>query len=249
MGHERVVPLASDRPVVGPVRERALEPGRVELDGDLGGVRGPAEAPSLRPVDGSVRGRDDLIEEGRDLGGGLDLDPLPHPDLRLDRAGTRLVEVLGDGLEAPGDRRQPLGEGGMVAGEQEEQPVADRVEGERPALPDAQHVRVEDGSADVVQLQVALEAGGRRQVGWIEGLDLREVAPIGLELGENRLTSAVAELVVERVQAQGGPQDRVVADQPAQSRLDEVVERVVARPAVAGVGRARQVGRECRVGQ
>ena len=72
---------------------------------------------------------------------------------------------------------------------------------------------------------------------------------VGLQLGEDRLAATVAELVIERVQAERGPQDRVVADQPAQAGLDEVVERVVARSAVGRVGGTRQVGRERRVGQ
>ena len=77
-------------------------------------------------------------------------------------------------------------------------------------------------------------------------LDLAQVAPVGVELGEDRLATAVAELVVAVVQAEVRAEDRVVADEPAEARLDEVVERVVGRAAVVGRRGARQVGREGR---
>ncbi len=249
MGHERVVPLPSDRPVVGPVRERLLEPARVQLDGDLGRTDRPVEAAALRLRDRPLGGGVDLVEEGRELRGGLELDPLPRPDLRHGRAGLGLLEVHGDGLEAAGDGLEPVREWRMVAREQQEQPVADRVEGERPPLPDAHDVGVEDRAPDIVELEVPLEPGRRRQVGWVERLDLGQVRALGVQLGQDRLAPAVAELIVVSVQAEGGAEDRVVADEPAKARLDEIVERVVARPAVVGVRGARQVGREDRVGQ
>ena len=77
---------------------------------------------------------------------------------------------------------EPVRERRMVAREQQEQPVADRVEGERATLPDAHDVGVEDRAPDVVQLEVALEPGGRRQVGRVERLDLGQVPPLGVQL-------------------------------------------------------------------
>ena len=57
---------------------------------------------------------------------------------------------------------------------------------------------------------------------------------------EDGLAAAVAEQVVVLVQAERGAEHRVVADEPHEARLDEVVERVVERPGVGRRGRARQ---------
>ena len=91
----------------------------------------------------------------------VDLDLLPAADLRDGRAGLGLLEVGRDRLEPAGDRVEPLGERRVVAREQQEQAVADVVERERPPLPDPQPVDVEDRAADVVDLEVALEARPR----------------------------------------------------------------------------------------
>jgi hypothetical protein len=53
---------------------------------------------------------------------------LPQTDLWLRRARPRLVEVPRDRLETPHDRLQPLGKRRVIAHEEQEQPVADRVE-------------------------------------------------------------------------------------------------------------------------
>ena len=54
-------------------------------------------------------GRDELVEERRQLARGLDLDLLPAPDLRDRRPGLRLLEVGADRLQPAGDRVEPLG--------------------------------------------------------------------------------------------------------------------------------------------
>ena len=162
MGHERVVPFASDRPVVGAVGERALEPGRVQLDGDLGGVGGPLEAATLRSVD-RLRRRPRVISSKK-VGSSAAVSISTRCHIRTCGSTARERDwsrYCGIASRRPAIAAEPLGERRMIAGEQQEQAVADRVERERPALPDPQHVRVEDGAADVVQLQVALEAGGR----------------------------------------------------------------------------------------
>ena len=63
----RVVALATDRPVVAAAGERALQPGRVELDRDLGGLGGALEAALLGAGQDAVAGRDELVEEGRQV--------------------------------------------------------------------------------------------------------------------------------------------------------------------------------------
>ena len=101
----------------------------------------------------------------------FELDPLPATDLRDRRPGLRLLEVGGDGLEPAGDGGQPLRERGVVAREQEEQAVTDRVERERSSLPDPQDLGVEDGAADVVELELALERARRRELARVDRLD------------------------------------------------------------------------------
>ena len=165
----RVVLLAADRPVVRAVGERPLQPRGVELDGDLGRLARALEAALFGRRQDVDAGRDELVEEGRQLARGLDLDPLPEPDLRDGRAGLRFLEVGRGGLEPAGDRVESLGEQRVVPGEQQEEAVADVVEGERAALPEAQDVGIEDRAADVVELELALEARlvGERRPGSI----------------------------------------------------------------------------------
>ena len=133
----------------------------------------------------------------------------------------------------------------MVAREQQEQAVADVVEGERATLPDAQDVRVEDGPADVVDLEVALEARLGGQPGRVDRLDRGEVRAVRRELGEDGLAAAVAEQVVVLVEAERGAEDRVVADEPHEAGLDEVVEvgrrAGPGQPPARGAGAARRV--------
>ena len=116
---------------------------------------------------------------------------------------------------------------------------------ERAALPDAHDVGVEDRAPDVVELEVALEAGRRRQAGRVERLDLRSGArgrrPARARTA-SRPPSPSSSSWAWRPRAVA--EDRVVADEPAEARLDEVVERVVERAGSSGGRGARQVGRQ-----
>ena len=185
-----VVLLAPDRPVVGPLGEGALEPGRIQLDGDLGRLARPLEAALLGGRQYVHAGRDEFVEEGRQLARGLDLDPLPEPDLRDSRPGLRFLEVRGDRLETTGDRIQSLGERRVVAGEQQEEAVADMIECERTTLPEAEDVGVEDGPADVVELELALESGLVGERRRVDRLDRAEVLAIRRQLGEDSLAGS-----------------------------------------------------------
>ena len=131
----------------------------------------------------------------------------------------------------------------MIAREQEEQAVADGVQGERATFPDAQDVGIEDRAADVVQLEIALEArlGGERLR--VDGLDRREVIAVRGQLGQDRLAAPITEQVVVLVEAERRGEHRVVVDEPDEPRFDEVVEAVVKGSA----GRRRRGARErCR---
>ena len=194
----------------------------------------------------STPGGDELVEERRQLGGGLELDPLPAPDLRDGRPGLGLLEVGGDRLEPAGDRVESLGQRGVVAGEQQEQPVADGVEGERAALPEAQDVGVEDRRGGRCGARGRARSGpsADRPAGSIASIAARCVA-LRVELGEDGLAAAVAEQVVVGVEAERrarGPGCR--GSSRTKRVLDEVVEPVVERaraPARApGAGAARQ---------
>ena len=103
------------------------------------------------------------------------------------------------------------------------------IERERATLPEAQDVGVEDGAADVVELELALEAGLGGERRRVDRLDRGEVLAIGGQLGEDGLAAAVAQQVVVLVEPERGAEDRVVADEPHEAGLDEVVEAVVER--------------------
>ena len=69
-----------------------------------------------------------------------------------------------------------------------------------------------------------------------------EVLAIRRELGQQRLAAPVAQDVVVLVDPEVRGGDRVVAHQPAEAPLDEVVERVVERSLIGRRRRARQRG-------
>ena len=118
----------------------------------------------------------------------------------------------------------------MVAGEQQEETVADHVEGERATLPDPEHVRLVDAATEVVDLEVAVESGARGELSGIDRFDRAQVEALGRELGEDLVPARIAERIVVVVQAQPGGQDRIVLDEPSETRLDEVVEGGISRP-------------------
>ena len=99
-------------------------------------------------------------------------------------------------------------------------------------------VGVEDGAADVVELEVALEARPRLDsAGRVDRLDRGQVLALVGELAEERVAAAVAEQVVVVVEAERpSPRTGLSRDEPDEPGLDEVVEAVVER---AGRGRRR----------
>ena len=121
-----------------------------------------------------------------------------------------------------------------VAGEQREERIADAVEGGRAPLPDALDVDVEDVAPEVVDLEVALEARLGRQPGRIDRLDGCQVGPVRGDLAEDRVALAVGEPAILGVDPDERREVRVVADDPPEARLDEVVEALVERTAVGG---------------
>ena len=223
-----------------PVREGALEPCRIEVhrDGRRGG--GPLEPALFRGPEHTATRRHELVEERGQLPGRLDLDALPEPDLREARPMTCLLEVRRHAFEATGDRVQPLGERGVIAREQQEQAVTDRVQRQRSALPDAQLVGLEDRASDVVHLEVALEADLGGEVAIVEGLDGGEVLAVGRDLREDRVAPAVAELIVVGVDAEVRRRDGFVAKEAPEPPIDEVIERRVEGTGGRRCGRARQ---------
>ena len=221
-----------------PFAERSLEPGPVVGDRGPGAVRRRPQPAQLRPLQYALAGGHDLVEQGRDLAGRLDLDRLPQPDLGDGRPAARGREERRCGLEPAGDGVEPLLERREVAGEQREERVADAVEGRRAALPDALDVDVEDVPAEVVDLEVALEARLGRQPGRVDRLDGREVGPVGGDLAEDGVALPVAQAMILGVDADERREVGVVADDPPEALLDEVVEALVERTAVRGGSRA-----------
>ena len=188
-----VVSFAPDGPLVGATGERALQPRRIELDGDLCRIARALEPALLRRGEDACPGRHEFVEEGRQLGRHLDLDALPEPDLRNGRAGLGLLEVGRGRLEPAADRIETLGKRRVIPCEQEEEAVAHDVEGERASFPEPQDVRIEDGAADVVELELAFEGGLGRERRGIDRLDRCEMLAVLRQLGEDRLAAAVAQ--------------------------------------------------------
>ncbi len=156
-----VVALPAEGPRVGPVGERPAEPLAIVGHGGLRPVGGGDQAALLGGPEGARAGGHDLVEQGGDLAGRLDLDRLPQPDLGDDRSRLRRLEERRDRLHPAGHRVEPLGQRREVPGEQGEERVADAVEGGRPALPGPLDVGVEDVPPEVVDLEVALEPAER----------------------------------------------------------------------------------------
>ena len=91
---------------------------------------------------------------------------------------------------------------------------------------------VEDRPPQIVDLEVALEAGRFRQVDRVDRLDCREVRALVGHLLVDRVEGAVAEQVVGVVDADERREGRVVAQKAPEPRFDEVVEPLVQRPRV-----------------
>ncbi len=64
--------------------------------------------------------------------------------------------------------------------------------------------------------------------------------PIGCQLADEVLTTAVAQQVIVPMETQGGPEHRVGVDEARETGFDEVVERIVERAQVNGLVRAWQ---------
>ena len=82
-------------------------------------------------------------------------------------------------------------------------------------------------------------ADGERLSG-LQRLDRAQVRPLLGEFREDLLTAAIAQFVVVIVQTQPGRRDRVVADDPSEPGLDEVVELGVGGADGLVDGRSRQ---------
>ncbi len=242
---ELVVASPPEGPVVGRGRQAVRDPGAVRLHRGVRPVDRPGEAGELGLAEDGLGGRADLREQRRQVPCVARLDLLPDRDLRTRGAALRGLEERGRLLEPVGDALQPLRQRGRAAREQEEDRVAHLARGEPGPLPAPDLLRVEQRRAQVVDLEVPLEARGRGEVRVIDRLDGGEVRPVGPDLVEDRVPARVPEPVVLGVDAEHRREDRVVLEQAADARLDEVVQPLVHRP---GVGRGRG-SRECHVGE
>ena len=226
-----VVPFPAERPVVGAVRQRALDPGGMPLDRGIGIRCGGLQATSFGWRQVLSRGHD-LADQDGQARGRLDGRLLPSAHLRPGRPGFRLLEEGRRRLQPSGDRAKALGQGRVIPREQEEETVADRVEALRPSGPGPDLVGPEDGQAQVVDLEVAFEPGRLGQAGRVHGLDRREMGPLIGELLFDGVAGPVAELVVVLVHAQVGGRRRVRREQAPESRFDQVEEGIVQGAAV-----------------
>ncbi len=174
-----VVALAAERPVVDGVGERAPQPRRVLLDG---GLRAPPRPASSRrwsaagwlPVPAATISSNRLGSASADSSSSF----CHRPTWGRRPASGCWSRNAGTASRRPVDRGQPLGQRREVAREEQEQGVAERVHRGRAALPGPDDLGVEEATAEVVDLELALERGLRRQAGRVDGLDGREVGAL-----------------------------------------------------------------------
>ena len=224
-------------PVVGAVGERALEPAAVELDRDLRRGRSPASSRRLlgrgraTPSAGGAaissknggqlgrRSRSRCSCHRRTCGHGR-AGPAPAPG----RSGTSSSRPV------IASSRSASGAWSRANSRNRPSPTVSRAVERRSQM--RMDVGVEDRAPDVVELEVALEAGRRRQrrpgrCASIGG----QVRAVGGQLGRGRASRPPSPSSSSSVvQAEGGRQRPGWSrDEPAEARLDEVVERVVER--------------------
>ena len=239
---QRVVALAADRPVVVPAGERPAQPVGVLLDRGPGGRHRAVQPPVASA--GARTPAPAATNSAKQPGQAVRLSSISSSCQRRTcgtrRAGLRRLEEGGDALQPAGDGVEPLGERGVVAREQQEERIADGVEGEGAPLPQPQLVEVEELATDVVELDVALEARRRGQLGRVDRLDRGQVRPLVVDLPEDRVAARVAEPVVGVVEPEPGGEQRLGRDDAPEARLDGVVEALVGGAGVRARGRPGQ---------
>ena len=101
----------------------------------------------------------------------------PRPELlrRFPQQPRRILERAVIASRRWSQRRE-------VAGEQDEDAVADVVDGRRALLPLALHLVVEDGAPGAEQGDLALERGLGREAGRVQGLQVGHVLPARLAM-------------------------------------------------------------------
>ena len=234
----------SSRPiahVVGALGERPLEPGREEVDRDGRGRGGPFETPLLGGSEHVPPRRDELVEERRELAGRLHLDPLPEPDLRLVERLRASSRWRGTPSSRPAIASSRSASGAWSRANSRNSPS--------PIVSSASERRSQTRSSSASKIDRRMlwtsrsrsnRTAADRPASSSASIVARCCA-VGGDLAQDRLPAAVPELVVVGVDAEVRRRDRVVAHQPAEARLDEVVERDrrAGHDRATGAGRGR----------
>ena len=240
MCDERVVPLPTDRPTrrCRPRANRAPQP-RCTARRRSWPVDRPREPALLAIPEGAVTGADDLVEERGQLRGGLDLDLLPRPDLRDAGAGARLRPGRSALPRAGRRSRSAVRRAGRgrarTAGTARRRPCRAPSSGVPRSA--ARRCRRSPGGRCGARGRARSGRSADRSAGSRASIAVR-CALSAVELVEERLPPAVAELVVVVRGGRGGRRGSGCRGQPPEAGLDEVVKRVV-EPA----GRADGSGR------
>ena len=88
-----------------------------------------------------------------------------------------------------------------------------------------------------MDLQVPLEPGVGRQAGRVDRLDRREMSALGRDLAQDGVALAVRQAVILGVDPDERGEVRMVAHDPSETTLDQIVEPVVERSAVGWAAR------------
>ena len=154
------------------VRRRA-QPGHDLGDGRVAGCRGPL-ALGQRVAD--------QVRDAGPLGDRLLGVEAGHRPVARAEQRPGGVEHRGDALEAPRDRRQPLGQRRELAGDQREQPVAQHVDPLERAPGVLAELRLGEAvRGELAEQQVAIDPVVDREPGDIEALELARPAIVELE--------------------------------------------------------------------
>ena len=158
--------------VVGALGQGALEPGAVQVDGDIGGVERRAPGGDARPRRGPDRRWPRSRPGSRQLGRGLQLDALPQADLRAGRPRVRAASrKAGTASSRPliASSRSASGAWSRANSRNSPSPMRSRASERRSQMRSTSASKI--SRRTLWQLEVALEADRRRQRRRVDGLD------------------------------------------------------------------------------
>ncbi len=234
-----VIGLRPKGEVVDRPAQQLTKPARIVLEGLPGTVRGRLQATLLGRVLAQFGPSrcDHLVEERRQRPGCVQLQLVPEAHRTVAKAILGLLESDWGRLQPAGYGVEPFRERREVAGEQQEQAVADLVRGTGLALPQALRLRVEDGAPHGQKREFPLERAGRGHVGPVQRLDIGQEALLGCQLLQHRVPRQVGQAPVFRMDAQVRAEVREGVQLALEAAAHEFLVTPIRLRSVQGQGR------------